>query len=114
MIRILLIIASICLSNNIVAEDNYIVDFKIHNKNQLLGTPSLVVELNKQARLSVDNSYQLSLIVKQDKSNSLYIQMDLTIDDTFLNPSMVVELGKETGFTINDVKLSVLINKSNS
>ena len=90
------------------------VDLKVHNNSELLGTHSLMVEKNKQASISISNSYTISFTVTDYDENSVYIPFKLIIDDKEHNPSMLVSLGKPASIEVDELKISVLISKTST
>ena len=88
------------------------VKLKIHENEELLGSPSIVVEENKQASISVENIYKVSLTVKEHKNNSVYVPFKLNIKGKEHAPSLVVELGKEASVKIGKMQLSVIVSKT--
>ena len=109
--KIILFLALIAFTGIITADDRYLASFKIHSNNEFLGSPSIKAIANKQAGITVDNSYKLSFSIKPTKANNVYLLITLNIQDQEYSPSMEVVLGEETSFIFNELKMSVLITR---
>ena len=91
------------------ANDNYVVNAKVYENKELISSPTLIVDANKEASISVENSYAFTLTVAPADKSSVNLATELKIGGQQISPSLIVELGKELG---NQV-LSVMQGKDN-
>ena len=73
-----------------------------------------MVEKNKQASISINDSYTISFMVTDYDENSVYVPFKLIIDGKQHKPSMLVSLGKQASIEMGDIKLSILISKTST
>jgi len=109
--KFILLMVSMFFTGIITAQDSYSASFKIHLKNELIGTPSVIAFANKQAGISVSNSYKLSFTIKPTKESSVFVPIKLNIEGKEYNPEVEVVLGEEASLIINELKMSILISK---
>ena len=96
------------------ANDSFVVNAKFYVNKNLIGSPTLVVNSNEEASVSVDNSYSFALIVTPIDDSTVSFATDLKLGGKHMAPSLVVELGKEASINIDGKEMSVLVSKSSS
>ena len=96
------------------ANDSFVVDAKIYNDKKLIGSPTLVVNSNKEASISVDNLYSFSLTLTRVDDSTVNLATELVLGEKHISPSLVVELGKEASISVGGQEFSVIVNKSSS
>lgn len=110
--KIILVLTSLLLSGVLAAQETYMVNLTVHNNNELLGNPSLVVETNKEASISVGELYNISFKVEERKDEAIYVPFNLNIKGKDYSPSLVVKVDKKASIEVGEMKLSVLVSKT--
>ena len=96
------------------ANDNFTVNAKLYDNKELIGSPSLVVNPNKEASISIGDLYSFSLTLTPVDDSTVNLATELELGGERVAPSLVVELGKEATINIGGKELSVIVNKSSS
>ena len=96
------------------ANDSFIVSAKIYDNKNLIGSPTLVVEPNKEASFKVDDLYSFSLTLTPVDDSTVSLATELELGGEHIAPSLVVELGKEANINIGGKEFSVVVSKSGS
>jgi len=112
--KLISIVILLCVSGIISAKNIYMVSAKIYDQNTLLGSPIIGVEANRKASVSVDDSYHLSLLIKEMSEKTVGVSINLKLKDKKLNPVLEVELGKNASVAVGETKLSILVTKSST
>ena len=94
------------------ANDNFTVNAKLYDNKELIGSPSLVVNPNKEASISIGDLYSFSLTLTPVDDSTVNLATELELGGERVAPSLVVELGKEATINIGGKELSVIVNKS--
>ncbi len=114
MIKTILLVASLMLSGFVLAQETYTVNLSIHSNSELLASPSLVVETNKEASISVGELYDISFKLEVREDETIYVPFNLNINEKDYSPSLIVKLGSEASIEVGGMKLSVLISKTST
>ncbi|WP_462163328.1 hypothetical protein [Pseudoalteromonas xiamenensis] len=96
------------------AGDSYVVNTKIYENKNLIGSPTLVINPNQEATVSVDNLYSFALKLTTANDSTVSLNTKLEVGGENISPSLVVELGKEASINIGGKEFSVVVNKSSS
>ena len=96
------------------ANDNFTVNAKFYDNKKLIGSPTLVVNPNKEASISIDDLYSFSLTLTPVDDSTVNLTTELELGGEHISPSLVVELGKEATVNVGGKELSVIVNKSSS
>ena len=112
--KLIAIVALLGFASFAQANDSFIVNAKFYDNKNLIGSPTLVVNSNEEASVSVDNSYSFALTVTPIDDSTVSLATDLKLGGKHMAPSLVVELGKEASINIDGKELSVLVSKSSS
>ena len=96
------------------AGDSYVVNTKIYDNKKLISSPTLIVNPNKEASVSVDNLYSFALKLTPANDSTVNLNTKLEVGGESISPSLVVELGKEASINIGGKEFSVIVNKSSS
>lgn len=96
------------------AGDNYIVSTKIYDNNNLISSPTLIVNPNKEASISVDNLYSFTLKLTTANESTVNIYTKLEVGGESISPYLLVELGEEANINIGGKEFSIIVNKSSS
>jgi hypothetical protein len=104
--------AFLCVSGIASAKDFYVVDAKIYDQDTLIDSPMMGVEVNKEASVSVDNRYNLTLLIKEKSEKTVVVSINLKLKNKEINPMFEVELGKDASISVGETKLSILVTKS--
>ena len=106
------VILALLLSGYVSASEAYVINTEIIDSGNLIGSPVLTVAPNKQATISENNSYELSLNLSPVENSIINVSSVLKIGDEVINPTMSVYLGKKASIIVNDIELSITVTKS--
>ena len=111
--KTIITIVSLLLSATAFAGADYIVKTEVLKEQSSLGSPTVALESGVSAKVSVEGNYNLSLTVSPDGERNVFLKTQLEVGEESHNPSMMVELDKETKVTINDnTTLIVTVKKA--
>ena len=96
------------------ANDSFVVNSKIYENNELIGSPTLTVNANGEAAISVEDLYSFALTVSPVDDSTVNLATRLEIGGEEISPSLVVEIGKNASISVGSKELSVIVNKPNS
>ena len=99
-----------------IAQENesFVVNAKIYDNNNLIGSPTLVVNSNKEASVSIDDLYSFSLTLTPIDDSTVSLATELQLGGEHISPSLVVKLGEEASVNVGGKEFSVIVNKSSS
>ena len=96
------------------ANDKFIVNAKLYDNKELIGTPWIEVIPNNEASISISNLYSFSLTLTPVDDSTVNLATELELGGERVAPSLVVELGQEATINIGGKELSVIVYKSSS
>jgi len=114
MIKTIFLVVSLMISGLALAQETYTVNLSIHNNSELLGSPTLVVETNKEASISVGDIYDISFKIEVLEDETIYVPFNLNINGKGHSPSLIVNIDSEASIEVGEMKLSVLISKTST
>ncbi len=96
------------------ANDNFTINAKLYDDEKLIGSPTLVVNPNGEASISVGDLYIFSLTLTPVDGSIVNLATELKLGGERIAPTLSVELGKEATINIGGKELSVVVNKLSS
>jgi hypothetical protein len=108
------LITLLAFSSMAKSSDSYVVSTKIYHNNNLISSPTFIVNPNKEASISVDDLYSFALKLTQASDSTVNLSTKLEIGGEIISPSLIVEFGKEARINVGSKKFSVIVNKSSS
>ncbi|RYY03263.1 MAG: hypothetical protein EOO53_08905 [Gammaproteobacteria bacterium] len=100
------------------AEKNgdYEVSAAITSNGVLLGKPTLFVisGVDASVQMSGENGYKFSLNVTPSANNTVLAKSSVKTNSGDINPSLMLEIGKESIVKSDGVELHLLVNKAGS
>ncbi|MCF6264810.1 MAG: hypothetical protein L3J24_14655 [Xanthomonadales bacterium] len=114
MTKIIILVTSLMFSGLVLAQETYMVNLNIHSNSELLASPSLMVENNKQVSVSVRELYDISFKIQVREDETIYVPFNLNINGKDHSPSLIVRIDTEASIEVGEMKLSVLISKTNT
>jgi len=112
--KIIGLIALLGFASIVKADDSFVVSTKIYDNKNLISSPILTVNPNKEASVSVDDLYSFSLKVIPANDSTVNLNTKLKLGGESISPSLVVQLGKEASINIGGKEFSVIVIKSSS
>ena len=94
------------------ANDNFTVNAKFYDNKKLIGSPTLVVNSNKEASITIEDLYSFSIRLTPVDNLTVNLATELELGGEHIAPFLAVQLGKEATINIGDKQLSVIVNKS--
>ncbi|WP_305405243.1 hypothetical protein [Photobacterium leiognathi] len=102
-------ITALIFSSMVKAADNYIVNTKVYNIENLISAPILTVASSKEAKFIVDDLYRLSLYRESD--SIVKIKISLEKDGKNISKTLAVELDKEVNIYIDGKVFSFFVDR---
>lgn len=111
----LITLASLMFMSSLAnATEHYLVKAKIFDKQSLMASPSVIVDVNKQALVEVTNLFSLQLVIEPLSDSIVRLNTEVTLKEKLMSPTIDVELGKQATITLGDTTLVLLVEKNNS
>jgi len=112
--KVILVIASLMFNGMLLAQETYKVNLTIHRNGELLGSPSLVVETNKEASTSVSELYNISFKIEPRDGEKIHIPFNLNMSGKDYAGSLTVTIDSETSIEFGEMKLFALVSKAST
>jgi hypothetical protein len=109
-----LLVTALLASASCFAADTYEVFTSVYSQGKLVASPTMVVEANKMASITMDNNFSYNLMVKPNQDETAGVVAAVTVGDSTINPSFTVTYGKEATIEIGTQKLTLLVSKVGS
>lgn len=93
------------------ADDAYLVEAKIYNEENLIGSPTLALKSSDAALIQDGEHYTLELSLIPTDETTAKLSATLTVNGEKISPSLLVELGKASTVKLGDLGLSVVVRK---
>ena len=90
----------------------YIVKAKLYQHDKLIGSPTLMVNENESAEISLDslaNNYQLNITLNEVDEKSVKVATNIRVGNQAVSPEMLVNYGEEASIIIEQEKLSLTV-----
>lgn len=113
-IKASLLITTLLASASCFAADTYQVSTSVYSQGKLVASPTMVVEADKMASITMDNGFSYNLTVSPNQDETAGIVAAVTVGDSTINPSFTVAYGKEATMEIGAQKLTLLVSKVGS
>ena len=113
-IKASLLVATLLASVSCFAADTYQVSTSVYFQGELVASPTMVVEADKGASISMGNGFSYNLKVAPNQDETAGIVAAVTVGDSTINPSFTVAYSKEATMEIGDQKLTLLVSKVGS
>ena len=112
----ILAISSFAPSLFAAEKPDYLVTATVYSKGVVLGKPSLLVVsgVESSVQVSGENGYKLSLNVTSSPNNTVLAKSIVKTSSGEINPSLLLEVGKESTVKSGEVELHLLVNKAGS
>ena len=89
-IKASLLITTLLASASCFAADTYQVSTSVYSQGELVASPTMVVEADKMASITMDNGFNYNLTVKPNQDETAGVIAAVSIGDTTINPSFTV------------------------
>ena len=111
-----LAVSSFAQSSFAVASGDYLVTATVSSNGVVLGKPTLLVVSGVDASVQVsgENGYKLSLNITSSPNNTVLAKSFVKTSSGEINPSVLLEIGKESTVKSGSVELHLLVNKAGS
>lgn len=113
-IKASLLITTLLTSASCFATNTYQVATSVYSQDKLVAAPTMVVEADKMASITMGNGFSYDLTVKPNQDGTAGVITAVTFGDSTLNPSFTVKYGKKTTIEIGAQKLILLVSKVDS
>ena len=113
-IKVGLFVTTLLASASCFAADTYQVTTSVYYQGKLVASPTMVVEADKIASITMDNGFNYNLTVKPNQDETAGIVAAVTFGDSTINPSFTVTYGKKATMEIGAQKLTLLVSKVGS
>lgn len=110
-IKAIFSIAALLASMSSFAANKYQVSTSIYSDSMLVASPTMVVEADKVASISLgtDLRYDLTINPKEDKTAG--VMTTIKIGDNTISPAFNVTYGKEASIEVGSQKLTIIVDK---
>lgn len=109
-----LLVTALLASVSCFAAETYQVSTAVYSQGKLVASPTMVVEADKMASITVGNNFSYNLTVKPNQDATAGVVTAITVGDSTINPSFTVAYGKEATMEIGTQKLTLLVTKLGS
>ena len=109
-----LLVAALLASVSCFAADTFQVSTSVYSQGKLVASPTMVVEADKMASITMENGFSYNLTVKPNQDETAGVVTAITLGDSTINPSFTVAYGKEATMEIGAQKLTLLVTKVGS
>ena len=113
-IKASILVTTLLASASCFAADTFQVSSSVYSQGKLVASPTMVVEADKMASITMENGFSYNLTVKPNQDETAGVLAAVTVGDSTINPSFTVAYGKEATIAIVEQKLTLMINKVNS
>ncbi|PXF63762.1 hypothetical protein [Kangiella spongicola] len=113
-IKASLLVTTLLASASCFAADTFQVSSSVYSQDKLLASPTMVVEADKMASITIDNGFSYNLTVKPNQDETAGVFAAVTVGDSTINPSFTVTYGKEATIGIGAQQLTLLVSKVGS
>lgn len=110
--KTLIALIAIFVASPVLADSSYLIETKIIESNSLIASPTLMVKPNVESSASVEGSYKLSIIASPKDMKHTLVKTNLEIGSQVHNPSVLVELGKETKVSMGKTSLLITVREA--
>ncbi len=101
------------------ADPRYFAETEILRSGELLGTPSLLLELGEDSEIRKGQiiegedswDYKLILSASSSDTNDMFLKVTLDVDGEEISESKLMELGKKTEISNGSLSLFVELNQ---
>ncbi|GHG66549.1 hypothetical protein GCM10010919_14330 [Alishewanella longhuensis] len=108
------LVTALLASASCFAADTYQVSESVYSQGKLVASPTIVVEADKMASITMGNNFSYNLTVKPNQDETAGVVAAVTVGDSTINPSFTVAYGKEATIEIGSQKLTLLVSKVGS
>ncbi len=109
-----LLVTALLASASCFAADTYQVSTSVYSQGKLVASPTMVVEADKMASITMGNDFSYNLTVKPNQDETVGVVAAVTVGDSTINPSFTVAFDKETTIEIGSQKLKLVVSKVGS
>ena len=113
-IKASLLVTTLLASASCFSADTFQASTSVYSQGKLVASPTMVVEADKMASISMDNGFSYNLTVKPNQDETAGVVAAVTVGDSTINPSFTVAYGKEATMEIGTQKLTLLVSKVGS
>lgn len=113
-IKASLLVTTLLASVSCLAAETYQVTTSVYSKGELVASPTMMVEADKMASITMANGFSYNLTVTPNPDETAGIVAAVTVGDSTINPSFTVAYGKEATMEIGTQKLTLLVTKVGS
>lgn len=101
------------LSGSLMAQqETFVIESEIAIGNEIIGTPVMSVTSGNEARISVRDSYDLTLTAIAHENSEILVSSELTVQGETVSSSALVEAGQPFGMRVGDITISMIIRSS--
>jgi len=113
---VVLVVSSFAFYSSAATKGDYIVTATVSSNGVVLGKPTLLVTsgVDASVQISGENGYSLSLNVTTSANNTVLAKSFVKTSSGEINPSLLLEIGKESVTKSGAIELHLLINKAGS
>lgn len=109
-----LLITALLASASCCAGNTYQITTSVYSKGKLVASPTMVVEADKVASITMGNDFSYNVTVKPNPDETAGVVTAVTVGGSTINPSFTVAYGKEVSIEMGSQKLTLLVNKVGS
>ncbi|MCF6435849.1 hypothetical protein [Pseudoalteromonas sp. MMG022] len=109
-----LLASALLCSVSCFAAGTYKVSTSVYVKGELLASPTMTVEADKVASITIDNDVRYNFTIKPNQDNTAGVIATVTVGGETIRPSLVVAYEEEAIVEIGSQKLTLLVSKVSS
>ncbi|WP_205987550.1 MULTISPECIES: hypothetical protein [Pseudoalteromonas] len=109
-----LLVSALLCSVSCFAADTYKVSTSVYVEGELLASPTMTVEADKVASITIDNDVRYNFTIKPNQDNTAGVIATVTVGGETIRPSLVVAYEEEAIVEVGSQKLTLLVSKVSS
>ena len=90
-------------------KETFVIESEITVGDELIGSPVISVASGKEAKVSVQDSYDLALTAITHENDDILVSAELTVQGETVSPRVLVKAGQPFGMGVGDTKVSMII-----
>lgn len=109
--RVLVALALVCSINSAVAAQTYLIDSKLQEGSETLGTSSVEVVAGTPTVVPIGNAYDVTFLAEPRAQDTVLISTEFTIAGDTRYPVMLMKLDVESSISIGDTTLTLTVSR---
>ncbi|WP_018691344.1 hypothetical protein [Algicola sagamiensis] len=103
-------LSSLLFSSFSLLSANYMVDINVTVDNKNVFSPSFIVRLNETATMITGEDFEASVLVNENKDDTLAVSLDVRANDFQLAPKISAEPGKLVTIQTEEGKVYLVVS----